>query len=233
MQRISVGENGTEADGASYEPKISAYGLSVAFISNAPNLVSGDTNGKADVFVAFLSGSATPVTNNPPTKPTLTYPPNGSTGMPTTLTFIWNRCTDPDGDTVTYKLYIGTDPSFAGISPIIVASLSGSVKYYAMVSGYPIGVIALLGIVTIGGFSKKRKKIGFLILTAMFVIGLTLTSCGGGGGGGSGTPSDNGGTVSHIVSTLQKSTPYYWKVVADDGNGGVTESDTYSFTTGQ
>lgn len=182
-----------------------------------------------------LSGSATPVTNNPPTKPNLTYPPNGSTGMPTTLTLKCDEATDPDGDTITYKLYIGTDPSFAGVNPIILASMSGNISY-AVASGYQIGVIALFGIVVIGGLSKKRKKIGFLIVTVIFIGGLFLGSCGGGGGGGSssgggdGTPGATG--VSYTVENLQTGTTYYWKVVADDGNGGVTESDIYSFTTG-
>jgi Tol biopolymer transport system component len=49
--------NGTQGNGASYNPSISAGGeylrkdVYVAFESDASNLVSGDTNGKRDVFV--------------------------------------------------------------------------------------------------------------------------------------------------------------------------------------
>ncbi len=51
-ERVSVATGGTQATGGdSYYPAISADGRFVAFYSGATNLVSGDTNGKADVFV--------------------------------------------------------------------------------------------------------------------------------------------------------------------------------------
>ena len=49
--RISVGTNGTQGNGASEAPTISADGRWVAFDSWASNLVLGDTNGDADVFI--------------------------------------------------------------------------------------------------------------------------------------------------------------------------------------
>ena len=49
--RVSVASDGTQADGPSYDPKVSADGRFVAFVSDATNLVPGDTNGAADVFV--------------------------------------------------------------------------------------------------------------------------------------------------------------------------------------
>jgi Tol biopolymer transport system component len=49
--RVSVGSNGEQVNGNSFYPSISADGRSVAFVSYASNLVPGDTNGKADVFV--------------------------------------------------------------------------------------------------------------------------------------------------------------------------------------
>ena len=51
MERISVGNGGTQGDGDSYHPAISADGRYVAFYSFASNLVPGDTNIMADVFV--------------------------------------------------------------------------------------------------------------------------------------------------------------------------------------
>ena len=50
-ERVSVATGGTEANGVSYTPAISADGRFVAFYSNATNLVGGDTNGTSDVFV--------------------------------------------------------------------------------------------------------------------------------------------------------------------------------------
>lgn len=49
--RLSVATNGDEANGHSDEPAMSANGRFVAFMSEASNLVPGDTNGVPDIFV--------------------------------------------------------------------------------------------------------------------------------------------------------------------------------------
>ncbi len=49
--RVSVAANGTQADGRSILPTTDASGRYVAFMSDASNLVPGDTNGFADIFV--------------------------------------------------------------------------------------------------------------------------------------------------------------------------------------
>jgi len=47
------------SNGNSHEPRISSYGLKIAFVSEATNLVSGDTNTKPDVFAfSFMSNPA-------------------------------------------------------------------------------------------------------------------------------------------------------------------------------
>jgi cold shock CspA family protein len=49
--RVSVDSSGMEGNNSSHYPSISADGQIVAFISDALNLVAGDTNGVRDVFV--------------------------------------------------------------------------------------------------------------------------------------------------------------------------------------
>ena len=49
--RVSVANDGTEANSHSYDSTISADGRYIAFESEADNLVPGDTNGSLDVFV--------------------------------------------------------------------------------------------------------------------------------------------------------------------------------------
>lgn len=49
--RVSVSSGGTQANNLSFTPSISADGRTIAFASNASNLVAGDTNGTTDVFV--------------------------------------------------------------------------------------------------------------------------------------------------------------------------------------
>ncbi|MFI9834853.1 TolB family protein [Streptomyces sp. NPDC051913] len=56
--RVSVAADGTQGDGASSGAYLSADGRRVAFVSAATNLVPGDTNGVADVFVKDLRTGA-------------------------------------------------------------------------------------------------------------------------------------------------------------------------------
>ncbi|MCY2986823.1 MAG: S8 family serine peptidase, partial [Planctomycetota bacterium] len=55
IQRVSIAEDGTQGNGQSNAPTLSADGRFVAFASFASSLVSGDTNRGADVFVAYNS----------------------------------------------------------------------------------------------------------------------------------------------------------------------------------
>jgi Tol biopolymer transport system component len=51
MRRVSQSAAGTQGNGDSFDPAVSSDGRFVAFSSEASNLLSGDTNGKADIFV--------------------------------------------------------------------------------------------------------------------------------------------------------------------------------------
>jgi murein DD-endopeptidase MepM/ murein hydrolase activator NlpD len=55
LQKISTGSNGEQANGSSHEPRISSYGLRIAFVSEASNLSANDTNGLPDIFVFSLA----------------------------------------------------------------------------------------------------------------------------------------------------------------------------------
>jgi Tol biopolymer transport system component len=57
--RVSLTADGTEADGDSFVAGISGDGRVVAFTSLADNIVHGDTNGRRDVFVAWLRRDTT------------------------------------------------------------------------------------------------------------------------------------------------------------------------------
>src|SRR5436305_1540977 len=51
---VSTAPDGSPGRGPAYNPRISADGRHVGFVSPASNLVSGDTNGRFDVFVRDL-----------------------------------------------------------------------------------------------------------------------------------------------------------------------------------
>ncbi len=57
--RVGVASDGSQPNAASEQPDISGDGGTVAFRSAATNLVAGDTNGVADVFVRDLDTGAT------------------------------------------------------------------------------------------------------------------------------------------------------------------------------
>jgi Tol biopolymer transport system component len=56
-ERVSLASDGTEGNGDSDAPSISADGRYVAFSSGASNLASGDSNGNEDIFVRDREGS--------------------------------------------------------------------------------------------------------------------------------------------------------------------------------
>src|SRR6266480_1144362 len=56
---VSVSSTGQQGTDQSASPSISANGRFVAFESDAPNLVPGDTNGKRDVFVRDFTTNQT------------------------------------------------------------------------------------------------------------------------------------------------------------------------------
>jgi archaellum component FlaF (FlaF/FlaG flagellin family) len=60
--RVSVDSSGTQGNGGSYYSTVSSDGRYVAFASGANNLIPGDTNGYADVFVRD-SGAASAFTS--------------------------------------------------------------------------------------------------------------------------------------------------------------------------
>lgn len=58
-ERVSINSTGQQANGFSMEPAISPGGYSVAFTSEATNLVEGDTNKVEDIFVRNLNQNST------------------------------------------------------------------------------------------------------------------------------------------------------------------------------
>lgn len=165
-------------------------------------------------------------TNVAPSAPAPVYPLNGQVGVDVPVIFSWNKSTDPDGDPVTYDLYVCTDQTFAGCpDPVNPAPIASAVKGAVSLLAAGIGFM-LLGI-ALGG-SSSRKKMAALLVAALIIAGLSLAAC----GGGDEKPVVPVGEVAYPVSGLSPSTLYYWKVVAGDGKGGMTESaPAWSFTT--
>ena len=178
--------------------------------------------GSEDAFVTKLA--ATP--NTPPTPPSLVSPSDGQTGLPTSITFTWNKSTDPDGDIVTYQFFLCTNSDFNGCPPsAITAAANGDTLAAKNLRG-PFSVL-IFSIVLLATNGRRKKFLILPVLASVAALGLLMiASC---GGGGAPAPS---GVVQKTVSGLSPNTTYFWKVLALDGRGGSTSGGTRSFKTG-
>jgi len=209
--------------------------LTVRFAPTATGLASGKfdipSSGLPTVSVNVDGTGATSVTtgtgNNPPVNPVLVSPTNSLTGIPTTMTFTWKKSADPDGDAVTYHFSYSTDPSFATPQTIDVAAAPAAGVLYAGLGSMGTGIV-LFGFVAGGGVKRSRK---LLAIPLFLLMGALFTACGGGGGTTTTPPGSNPDQVSTTVTGLAANTTYFWKVVADDGKGGLASSETFSFKT--
>lgn len=163
-----------------------------------------------------------PLPNAAPNTPTLISLENNSVGVDgSSVTFEWNKVTDPDGDAVSYQLYYCTDAGFSGCSGTVVASLSMDKLLGGLGGGMG---LAMLGLVASG--TRRQRLIQAGVMMLMVVV---LSACSGGAEPESPAPDPN--VKSTTVTGLLPGTTYYWKVVASDGNGGSSESAVWQFTT--
>jgi hypothetical protein len=177
------------------------------------------------------------LTNRYPSAPVLLTPSDNSTGLANTVEFAWEAAIDFDGDTVAHGFYICNTSNFSGCSPVTVSSKINNGTMYA--SSIPLIFFAGIFVLAGAGITRQRLMAALLILAmALFVLSCGSSGSGGDGNGGDGNGGGNGDgdgdpvvIITHTVTGLDPLTTYYWKVSADDSRGGITESDTWSFTT--
>jgi len=87
VSRVSVGSDGGQADGASTSPSLSADGAHVAFTSTADDLVPGDDNADAEVFIRDLAPKITTRVGPLPAAGTATEPALSADGLAVAFTF--------------------------------------------------------------------------------------------------------------------------------------------------
>lgn len=198
-----------------YASLAAAYDLS----SSGPDNDSG--YGLIDVLGAYdwmSQPPVIPISNAIPPVPTLISPSQGAVVSPT-VTFSWRQLPDVDGDAITNSLYISETQSFTRTTPIMVSFLSDLPQVIYAQAG---GVLLLLGLL----LCRKRTKLLTGSLLAVSLLSLII-SC----GGGSNENSDADPTLRSYTVQLSAQTTYYWKVIADDGSGDITQSRVSSFAT--
>ncbi len=186
--------------------------------------IPSDDPDTQSVTIQLSGTSASSHHNNPPGKFKLHHPADREEHCDTTVDMRWERSEDPDGDEVRYEVHYSHDNNFASekIAYMMPPSMTNGKFYAGAGMGFIFFGVALAGTV------RNRKRL--LIIAAILVLtGAALVGC---SAPTVSAPATSSGTeVSKQVTGLETSSTYYWKVVASDGNGGVTESDVFTFTT--
>jgi hypothetical protein len=153
--------------------------------------------------------------------PVLGVPENFKTDVVLPVSFTWRTTTDPDGDPLTYrhcvwevrKLHTFQDCTLV---PDPIGPWKGSVRCAGLVA--LIGFVLLVLVILLGG---RKRPIPLLLafLLVMAAVALAYYLC-----------------RTHIVPSTMKATAglesgkaYYWKVIAEDAQGGTVESETRRF----
>jgi hypothetical protein len=178
------------------------------------------------------------LTNGAPSAPSLYLPEDLATGVAIPVQFQWVKAKDSDGEPVSYHLWYCTNPSMFGCTPVDIASSTtttaastGSSLHNTLagLGGYGAGIL-LAGFAIAGGVRSRRKIFFFIAVLAISVM--AAAACGKKTETVSVPVTPDPATLMlKSVSNLKSGTTYYWKVVADDGNGGLIDSETRSFTT--
>ncbi len=206
----------------------------VGQFSDVINIPSNDSS-ESMTAIALNGTGLSSATNNPPSKPQPKSPKNRGKGYGRKVDFKWKKSSDPDGDTVSYQLNICEDPDLTTgcIMESNILADTGQDIYYAGIGSFSIGLL-FFGIVIILPFNKEPCRKLHLFVATIAVTGMFfLVSCGR-GGDNSVTSSNSTFSQEEItreVSEFRSSTTYYWQIVADDGKGGKTFSDVWSFET--
>ncbi|MFN0213279.1 MAG: InlB B-repeat-containing protein [Saprospiraceae bacterium] len=159
--------------------------------------------------------------NSYPEAPVLVYPEDFMKNLGTSITFKWNKTIDKDGNSLTYKHYVWPVNEAPNINNAI---LVGSQTSWLGDWGNSCTLIAaLIGILlfVLLYFLGMKKKPRLLALAAILILAAVICAhffC-------------RSKISSKTVSGLEPDKAYFWKVIVEDGRGGVTESETRRFET--
>ena len=134
-------------------PDAAACSLTIHFAPSANAVVSATisipNNVTASPVVMTLTGSGISTTgNSPPSQPVLVTPAPGQTGVPTTMTFIWIKAVDPDGNAITYHFDNCTDQAMTtGCTNSDVTAAVPSGLFFAGLGSLGAGII-VIGFIT-------------------------------------------------------------------------------------
>ena len=142
--------------------------------------------------------------------------------------FIWKQLEDQDGDDILYLLYICPDGEFETCQPIRQShgSNAGRHAYYEGLAAGGTAAFALL--IGFGFTSGGRRRLALIIAMLALSGSMTIIACGRGSDRQVSSRFTCPGSAVDELCMDEMSLPqgrFQWKVVADDGHGGVIESE--------
>jgi hypothetical protein len=159
--------------------------------------------------------------NQPPDTPVLIAPGNDAIVSGTSVTFSWEKATDPEGTDVTYLLQIAENTDF-----------TANLREYAVdENGMLIAGLIFPFFAFMGWGAMNRKKLTLLLMAAL-LTSVMIAGCGSDGWGPATRTDTDTTAVSYSVTGLNGASTYYWRVIAVDDDGIISiPSETRTFTT--
>lgn len=149
--------------------------------------------------------------NSPPSPPRIIAPTADTIFTSTdTITLAWEEAADQDGDELYYVVVVADNPYLN--NPLDIGTY-----------GFATTLVGL----SLFGMTRSRRQRKLVIIVLVHFLLVWVISCGGGGSNDS--PQTTAYDFSQTIGPLSTGT-YYWKVVANDGRGGVSESSVASFS---
>jgi hypothetical protein len=155
--------------------------------------------------------------NARPTAPVLTFPESFAIDLAKPVTFTWNKASDPDGDTVTYRHCVWEVKERYTFRKCDATSAQtpswGRGTVYALLAA--MAGLLLLALLIFLGANRRLLILLVIAILAAIILAFYLGWA---------------GALSREVSQLESGKAYYWRVIAEDGKGGSTESETRRFS---
>ena len=159
--------------------------------------------------------------NTYPNAPQLEYPADGESVNGTSIKLRWKKTTDENGDDLKYRIYIWNVNQMPDTNQAIAIPDPGGLFGQGVWLCHLILLIIVLLIIILlfKFFWKKRRKMFFLLLLLTLIAAFLVFKfiC-----------KDRSTTI-YYTTQIQSGQRYFWKVIVEDGNGGVTESETRRF----
>lgn len=153
-----------------------------------------------------------------PTAPVLVSPEDNQTGLVKPVTFTWNKTSDLDGDSITYRHCVwpkGQKPDNNECDAVSTQATLSDDGISCWLLVLLLGCL-LFAVLILMGMKKKPYLLVLVAIAVLVAVILAFYFCGS-------------KTVSRTVTELEPGKAYYWKVIAEDGKGGSVESKTRHF----